>query len=677
MRAHVNQWKPGIWRRRSMGTEVGSEARAVRPEILTVRPSVRALTGAVILAALSFSLVVLLRSSSHLYGTWVLGAVGLLFVLLPVSKTFSGRIIWALTVVFGFVPLLWWIPLDWPSNLRSTLLLASVVALAVFCCIWQAATPGGLRRLLPRFALIDCVPLLAAAGGLFITMPGLMVRRVEDAMALMLMSWDNASHFDIFQMQRTHGTVLPLAGLAPDGSRWSFTDYPQGFHSVLVVLSEVARPTGAVSWETALVTYVNFNAIMNILIAVLVVAAVCALPGLRKNPKVGVPTAIFVGSGWIFGPGALATMHGYSNFLFTTAMVVAAVVLCQSMTRVLDPLPLAAVGACVSAVMQNWVPLGVFLLPGILAVLFVTPKGRWNSRRWEWASASFVIALVLAATVTAASQLLTVKAEGILFATGGLPPLDFGLLIALLCILAGMTLFLSHWKPHTLPSTVRSNWSIATVWLGLLVVVGMAVAQLAKTGTLSYYMQKFSIALTLITIFGLAVAVNELLIRRRAVHGLVGLSRSRRLAAASVVVSVGLTQFFGLIFPLQDVGLPATSESGMQLEQQALSLKNGSVAGERILQAVRRSADISGPVMYLTTNPNDVDVILAQQWFDGLRGNYSEHNWNLSLNMFPLSGGPDHLPEVVQAIREADPRAQFIVDPENQHALDLILTSTP
>lgn len=81
--------------------------------------------------------------------------------------------------------------------------------------------------------------------------------------------------------------------------------------------------------------------------------------------------------------------------------------------------------------------------------------------------------------------------------------------------------------------------------------------------------------------------------------------------------------------------------------------------------------------MYLTTNANDVDPVLAQQWFDGLRGNYSEHNWKLSLNMFPLSTGPDSLPEVVHAIKVADPRAQIIVDPENQPALDRILADLP
>ncbi len=636
-------------------------------------PSRRALVGGMVLAALAFALIMLLRSSGHLYGTWVLGVVGLLLVLLPVSNHFSGRLLWSLTVAFGFVPLFWWIPLIWSPNLRSTVLLAALVALVVFLGSWHATTPGGLRRLLPRFEIIDAVPLLAAVGGVFISMPGLLVRRVEDAMALMLMSWDNASHFDIFQMQRTHGTVLPLVGLAPDGSRWSFSDYPQGFHSVLVFLSELARPTGTASWETGLVTFVNFNAVMNVLIVVLVATVVCALPALRSNPIVGVPAAIFVSSGWIFGPGALASMHGYSNFLFTTALVAAAVVLCQSMTRVLEPLPLVAVGAAVSAVMQNWVLLGVLLVPGILGVVLATPRGRWRSSRSDIAVASSVVALVLAAALTAAGQLLTVKADGILFASGGLPPLDFGLLIELLGVLAGISLFLSFRKTPFLPAAARSSWSIATIWVGLLVILAMAVAQLAKTGTLSYYMQKFSIALTLITLLGVALAINELMIRRRAAQGPAERPRSKRLLAASFVVSVGLTQAFGFAFPLQDVGLPPTSESARQLQSQASTLTAGSAAGERILQAVRRSAGTSGPVLYLTTNPNEVDVILAQQWFDGLRGNYSEHNWDLSLNMFLLAGGPNHLSEVVHAIKTADPHAQIVVDPENQHALDLIL----
>lgn len=660
-----------------MQAELGRLVGTARPDRLTARPSRRAFTGSATLSVLAFAMIMVLRSSGYLYGTWVLGCVGLLLVLVPVAKHFSGRLVWSLTMAFGFVPLLWWVPLDWPTNFRSTVLLALLVALAVFCSGWHATTPGGLRRILPRFRIIDIVPLLAVLGGLFISMPGLMVRRIEDAMALMLMSWDNASHFDIFQMQRTQGTVVPLAGLADDGSRWSFADYPQGFHSALVMISEIARPTDTTDWASGVVTFVNFNAIMTILIVVLVVAAICSLPALRKNPIIGVPVAIFVGSGWLFGPGALASMNGYSNFLFTTAMVAAAMVLCQSMDRVLDPLPLLAVGACVSAVMQNWVLLGVLLVPSILAVLLVTPRGRWKSSRRELGVAAMVAALVAVAAITAAGQLLTVKAEGILFATGGLPPLDFGLPITLLCILAGIILIPGNRQSPDLPSPVRTNWSITAVWLGLLVAVSMAVAQIAKTGALTYYMQKFSIAVTLIALIALALAVNALVIRRQAAHGTRVIPRSKRVLAVSVVVSVGVTQFFGFILPLQELGLSPHSESGIQLGNQTRALNAGSQAGERILQAVSRSKDIGGPVMYLTTNPSDVDVILAQQWFDGLRGNYTEHNWDLSLNMFPLSGGPNKLAEVVTAIKSADPSAQIVVDPENQAALDLILAAAP
>ncbi|MFQ4147195.1 hypothetical protein AAGW05_00620 [Arthrobacter sp. LAPM80] len=537
----------------------------------------------------------------------------------------------------------------------------------------MASTPGGIRRMLPEFRALDMAPLLAAVGGVFVNLQALTVRRVEDAMALLLMSWDNASHFNIFHMQRIHGTVLPLAGQSSDASRWALSDYPQGFHSVMVLLSEMARSTPPDVWKAEVVTFSNFSAIMNILIVVLVISAVCSLPSLRRSPVVGFPIAVFVASGWLFGFGALASMHGFSNFLFTAAMVAAAIVLGQSMTRVLDPIPLFAVGACVSAVMQNWVLLGVFLIPSVLAVLLVTPKGRWKMSPRDILIALLMLVLVTFSAVTAAGQLLTVKADSILYATGGVPPLDFGLLLALLGILgcAGIVLIGRNGGLHD--DVRRINWSLSAIWVGVIVAVGMGIAQVVKNGTLSYYMIKFSIALSLLVLLGIALATAGLLGRRQETSDRAPTKNPKKMIAASVVASLGLTQFFGFIFPLQEMGMPASAESGITTARQETSLKEGSMAGGRLLQAVRDSEGLVGPVMYLTTNPGEVDPILAQQWFDSLRASYSEHSWNLSLNMFPLSHGIDSLRPVVLAIREEDPKAQIVVDPENQEALDLVL----
>lgn len=626
-----------------------------------------------LLAIVALGSVVALRASGQLYGLWVLALFALMLVLVPVSKHLSGRILWTSTVIFGFVPLLWWIPIDWPQNSRSTVLLAFVTAVVVFSAVWLAPKPGGLRRFLPRISSLDLVPGLAAAGGIFVFWHGLMVRRFDDAMALLLMSWDNASHFNIFHMQRIHGTVLPLAGMAPDGSRWALSDYPQGFHSLLVLITEMSRPVGSSDWETDVVNFTNFTAVMNIATIVLVVAAVCSIPALRKAPVVGVPVAIFVGSGWTFGFGALASMHGFSNFMFTAAMVAAAIVLCQSMIRVLDPIPLIAVGACVSAIMQNWVLSGVFLVPSLLAVLFATPKGRWKANAKELLIALVVVLLVAVAAATAATQLLTVKAEGILFASGGVPALNFGLLLALLGALGGAALIMAGGRLPASPKVRRIYWSIGAIWLGLAVALCMAFAQIWKNGSLSYYMLKFSIALALLVLVGLALAVGGILVRRQGAGDGVELHLTRRMVAASLLVSLGLSQLFGFILPLKDIGLPPTAESGMEWENQSIALSQGSPPAARILQAVQRSAGLHGPVMYLTTNQAEVDVILAQQWFDGLRGSYSEHSWNLSLNMFPLSKGAENLREVVLAIRAEDPTAQLVVDPENQEALEEIL----
>ncbi|WP_104089470.1 hypothetical protein [Arthrobacter sp. GMC3] len=627
---------------------------------------------AVVLAVVVFAFIVILRALGLLYGFWILGALGVMLVLIPVSKHLAGRMLWALTVIFGFVPLLWWLPFEWPQSSRSTALLAAVTAVVVFFAVRVSFKLGGVRRLLPEFRLLDAVPFLFSLGGIFVFWHGLMVRQVEDALALMLMSWDNASHFDIFHMQRNYGTVIPLLGAAPDGSKWSLNDYPQGFHSVLVLLTELARPRPVGDGAADVVNFVNFTAVANVLVVVLVVSAVCSLPALRANPRVGIPVAVLVGSGWLFGFGALASMHGFSNFVFTTALVVAGIILSHTMTRIIDPIAFVAMGACVAAIVQNWVPLIVLLVPSILAVLFISPGRRWRASGREIVVVAGVTLLVGVAAATAAGQILAIQPAGVLFASGGVPEANLGTLIAILTVLGAASLIFGAQSPVS-SEIRRTRWSISAVWVGLLVACGMAVAQLSKNGALSYYLQKFAIALALVGVVALAFVASGSLSRSPKVGEQMSASRSTRTIAVSLLLSVGASQAFGFILPLKDIGMAPTSHAGIEWDNQRKTLATGSPAAQRLIRAVEKSSGLQGPVMYLTTNPSTVDPVLAQQWFDGLRGNYTNLGYGLSVKMFPLSGGVEKLGEVVQAIRTQAPYAHLVVDPENQAILDQVL----
>lgn len=653
---------------------VGIGVQPGRRSAMTETPKKSRWAGALALGAFVFVAIWSLRTAGYLFGPLVLPVFCLLLLLIPVSRHVSGRIVWSFTVMFGIVPLLWWIPVVWTPTLRSTILLATVAGIVTICAVRSWVNERDWRSLLPQARFVDLMPAIAGGVGIFVHIHHLTVRRVEDAMSLMFMAWDNASHFNIFHMQRTHGTVLPVAGLAEDGSRWAFSDYPQGFHSALVLVSELVRKTSPEDWEADAVTYVNFSALMNIAVLVLVVAAVCSIPALRKNPLLGAPIAAFVAAGWLFGPGALASMHGFPNFFFTAGLTAAGIGLLHSMRRPLDPLPLVAVGACAAGVIQNWALLIIFLIPSALAVMFVTPRGRWRAKRSEVVSGVIVAAVVVAAGVAAASQLLAVPAGNLLFAVGGVPDSNLGLLLATLLILVGLFALLRARSVSKNPLAVRARWSIASVGLGTALAVAMATAQLISSGTVSYYTQKFSIALALISLFVLAIAAS-------AVIEVLGLPKTRKapiqLLVASVAFSLAATQAYGFSFPLKAAGLPPSSASAIESAKQEAALKSGSAPRDRVLLAVSRARESGVPALYLTTRPSEIDVILAQQWFDSLRSSYSENSWKLSLNMFPLSGGIENLENVVLDIRRQDSRAQIVVDPENQAALDKILSSIP
>lgn len=629
---------------------------------------------ALTLGAFAFLLVFSLRTAGFLFSPLVLPVLGLLLLFIPVARHVSGRIVWTFVVMFGIVPLLWWIPAAWTPTFRSTLLLSTVAGIAAFYAVKSRTQHRKWRSLLPEARFVDGLPLLAGAIGFLTYIHQLRVRSAEDAMSLMLMAWDNASHFNIFHMQRTVGTVLPVAGPAEDGSRWAFSDYPQGFHSALVLMSELARKTSPDDWEADTITYVNFSAVMNIAVVVLVVAAVCSLPVLRKMPLLGTPIAVFVGAGWLFGPGALASMHGFPNFFFTVGLAAAGIVLLHSMRRPLEPLPLIAVGACAAGIVQNWALLIVFLIPSALAVMFVTPRGRWRARRVEVVSASLVAVIVAAAAVAALRQLLSVPADNLLFAVGGVPDSDLGFLLAALIILAALYVLLRTGNAAKNPQAVRARWSMGSVGAGAALAVAMATAQLINSGTVSYYTQKFSISLALISLVVLALAVGAAVDVLGPVKMMITSAQGLVLSAA---FSLAATQAFGFPFPLKSAGLAPSSASALESTKQETALKTGSAARDRILVAVRAAGDIGVPGLYLTTRPSELDVILAQQWFDSLRSTYSEQSWKLSLNMFPLSGGPENLTKVVADIKYQDPRAKLVVDPENQAALDKILSSMP
>lgn len=629
------------------------------------------LTRGFLVSAAILAAVILGRVGAGMGGFALLFASGILALAVPTARSLSRRLLILLVTVFGLSPVLWWIPFPLTSIGRATFLLA-VTATGLGAWVAFARDPKSrLRRMLPEVRAIDALPVIVAGLSAGTLINFLKVRTAADAMTLLSMNWDNASHFDMYYMLRKYGQIIGALGLSPDGSQWHFYNYPQGFHSTLVLLAEIVRGPQVSDAGEELISYSVLSAVAVTMAVTMVAAALCSIPLFRRRLFVAAPVVVFVCAGWIYGPGAASTMHGFQNFYVAVALVAAFAVLMVLQARILQPVTLFAASAAAIGVVHNWALLVTLLIGGV--VVLVLP---WNRRRWAQSRRNYSLAaglgcFTLLAILPALGQLSSISTEDVLYAVGGVPAPDFGLaaavvLSALAVGMAGVRLPRGS-SVHQSRRIASSAWIVASgvgVWLF------MAVAQIAKSGAMSYYSIKYLLALELVALVVLGMGIVCVL-----GAAFPGGSRSRWAGATGMVLAAAAsTQVFGLTLDTRSVGLTPSSTSALGFERQQKALDGPAPAHvEALLEAV--SSNGGAPGAYLTTYGEEFDALLAFQWYDALTGTYTEDSVKLMPKIVPLSAGVESLPAVVNALRAADPELNIIVDPRDKAQLQKILAN--
>lgn len=631
---------------------------------------------AVIVGLAIFVLVVAGRIVAGPGGFAVLVSTGLLVLAVPTSRYLSRRVLLALVFLFGLAPLLWWLPFPITTMGRATALVASVAGALGAWVAYGADKRSRLRQMIPEIRAIDSLPVIVvilSAGSL---VNFFRVRTSLDALTLLTMSWDNASHFDMYYMLRTHGRIIGALGASPDGSAWQFHNYPQGYHAAVTLLSELVKGPLAADLEGELVSYTIISAVVSTLVASMVAAALCSIPMFRRRFSIAAPVVIFVAAGWIYGPGAAATMHGFQNFYVAAALVAAFLVLMVLQVRVFSQpvLMLASIAAAVGVV-HNWVLLGTLLVGASLIILFPMTRRRWSASGFQYAAAALIVFLGILALIPAIKQLSSISANDVLYAVGGVPLPDFGVVSALIMAALATSLMIRSSVTSRFPmlpvrQIARSAAAIWTLVAGLTVIGVMAAAQILKSGTLSYYSIKLILALELVALVVLALCVVAYFHSKPREQ----LKQSWSRPVAVVLLAVGSTQCFGLTFDARDVGLTPSSTSALELERERKTLE-GPVPAHvvALLNAVESNG--GAPAAYLTTYGRDFDAILAFQWYDALTGTYTEKSSaKLMPHLLPLWSGVEGLPSVVTALKREDPEIRIIVDPVNQDLLGRVLS---
>lgn len=626
-------------------------------------------TGAAVFAA-----AILLRTGGLLTGPAMPVVLVVLLLLAPVGRSLSRRILLMFPLLLGGVPMLWWIP--WPNVLpdRGTLILAAAMAGLAAWAAWAWTTRRPFSAVIPEFRPLDAIPLLAGAAAAGIQWNLLSVRSMDQALSLLIQRWDNASHFNIFFMLRSEGQVIPLLPASPDGSAYSFNDYPQGLHALMAALADlIDGGKGPVTASAEVINYANLTALVVILAVMLVTAGLCALPFFRRHQAAGAPVAAAVAAGWVYGPGALAYMHGFVNFFLAVALAAALVTIAISMDRVPMTFPLAAAAAASVGIANNWLPLMAFV-PGCLAVACMPGmRARWRSTRWGWFRVAVLLAAAAAGVGGAVYQVTGVEVNDVLTAESGFPALDAGLLWLLLfsCTALYVAAFRRSGTPKKEPAWYqRTQWTVLPFATGVVVAAAMATLQISDLGELSYYALKLLLAMELMSLVLLGLLV--ILVVDRFVPGMARRRRnSKRAAVVSVAAVLAATQLFGSTVDFGEYGLDPTAPAALEREEQDEVVEDGPHPAAEALIRVTEDRD-GQPAMYLTT-AGRISPVLAQQWYGALTRTYTEKYWGLSWHMFPLSKGTSQLWPVFNEILDEEPDVEIVVDAENEVLLNSYL----
>ena len=600
---------------------VGTETRSAR------RPS-RTRTGvAVAIGAAAGCAVAVARGVDADGGPPWLVLAAVLVVLVPTSRDLSRRIVVAGAVLLGWLPVTWW--LSWPVDRVSVLL----VALACVSVGWTThiALQRGLREALPRFRVLDVLPLLVGAASLAATRPWWAADGATSALAMLLTGWDNVGHYSMWQLTAAHGQVVDTLAPPAPGVNWVYAFYPSSFHAVAATLSEIAWPGAAQAPEPSIIAFGRSVAVMFAVVSLMVAASVVSMARARGAATeyrawvVGGAVAALL----VVGPGARALELAFSNYFAACGLVFVGIVLAAQIPRAASWPHLIALVGCAVGVAGNWIVLLVLLVPAVVASLLGGGRSYWGTTRQR-----VLVALVVGAGFAGVLRPISVLSSGgvggnQLLVPGGAFQVPVAPLAALVLVASALALVhLVRPRSGVLHRRTRIRLLViaSTVPIGVVVSALVAWVQVSEIGTVAYYLWKF-LAAFLFAVTAVVVVLWFALPARP-----VPAASQRGVTAAAVCLGVAASSIFGYWGPERPAagwafpGSPTSTRATYVANAEALT-----PAAERMLAAQRASAGVPAldDVAYLDLPAGGITVnpILAQQWFLALRS-----QWTLSNN---------------------------------------------
>lgn len=632
-----------------------------RPNPMRTRRGLGVCLGLIMMAAF-----LLLGQAQPFRGWWLLALTGLLAIAVPTSRGLSQRIVVLGCLFFGAVPLLWWIPV--PANFPGwgQLLLGGLISGLAMWVVGSENRKAAAAALVPSVGKADFLIVVAAALGAAALMPYFLVFTGPQALGLLLASWDNSSHFSMFNMLRSHGTVIPMAGLSDSGHPWSFIEYPQGFHAALATMADLAVGHAPGHLGIELVSYSRLSSLAAVGATVMVTAGLTSLPWIRERPLMCTPFVVLAITAWSFGTASIATLHAFQNFLVGVALLACLMIAVSFADSLARPVVFATAAAAIVGIANTWALLLLLVIP--LAVFAAFPwsrqRQRWQGTRsgWLWNGATAAVAFL--GLVLVGLQISRIETGTVVTAIGRVPSSTHGVEIATFLVALAASILLVHGNfrqflagQGMLPAAARL---IVIPVVGLAVVIAVGAYQVISAGKVNYYSLKLALAVELLLPIIACIAVTALVGRWLASQRY---GRPKGLAVMSTLAALASTQVFGLtVQDTKPLGMdPMTPYQQGMSTIEAHTSRNAEAAAELFHDAESHSAD-RGDAMYII-NSEEIDPLLAATWYLSLTGTLNENTNRLVEELRPLHEGyGGNLAKVAENVLGADPEVSVVLD---------------
>jgi hypothetical protein len=621
---------------------------------------------AVVLAAGVTAAVFFLRRTGILEGIPALVFAVLLVLILPLSTLLSRRILLGGAIFLGWMPVLWWVRL--PQVDRVGIVLALVSGALALWLLWAPDVRARARRLVPRVAMVDAMPFVAGGIATWTMWPLFNIPGAERLLQLLSdgAGWDHVAHSAMVLMIRAKGVVEPMMGLSPDGTPWIWSGYPEHPHAAVTSLIELQSGPSVGDIATEIIRYGHGMALMVVLIAVLLAAGVAQLPGLRRRALIAWPVGAMVVAAFLFGLGSLSMSRAWWNWLVACAAVGLAAMLAASSSDELKPLKVFALGGLVVATVHAWVFLGPLAVVAAAVVFLPLRRDRWPRTRGGWAKMIAALVATVAASLAVIPMLSAAgdwtKAGGINLLTANIDILSGKFTrLAPMLLTGGMALAVAlaaFVRNKSRESATKGAGLAAVPAVAFVLMVGVAIYQLAAMGTVSYYFDKVELGASIICVAVLASAVAMNLGEASEVRG-----RLRRSAAllASALATLAALHLFGL--------------SGLEYRDRANQLfSSPAPVGERMLRAAELAASRPfNETVYLAAMPADPRAGLNYYYQIALSLTWTENTKEVTevLNAADESDGSiydgltvEGAAQAALTLLEADAERSVIVAPE-------------